>query len=146
MFSRGYAQRIHLGKEVAPLKDRLRKVFERLYFPQSKPHPDVQLVSVTVNFARSLALGSSGVDAEPAVPVATTPLLELHGSGSGEQATPEVLASELTNRLDDFLTAQGLAPRESWSFTLNLFCRLDEKDRAARLLELSDIRIRMSDQ
>lgn len=147
-----YAQRIDLGKEVAPLKDRLRKVFERLYFPQSKPHPDVQLVSITVNYARSLTLGSSGEDAEPAdwrtlfVPVATTPLLELHGSGSGDQATPEVLANELTNRLEAFLAAQGLAPRESWSFTLNLFCRLDEKDRAARLLELSDVRIRMSDQ
>lgn len=147
-----YALPIELGKEVAPLKDRLRKVLERLYFPQSEPHPAMQRVSVTANFARPLAVGSTGDAVEPAdwrslmVPVATTPLLELQASGSGDQATPEVMAREIANHLDAYLDAQGLAPRESWSLALNLFGLAEEKDRASRLLELGDVRIRMSDQ
>ncbi|MEL7444837.1 MAG: LysM domain-containing protein [Pseudomonadota bacterium] len=148
-----YAQRIDLGTEIAPLADRLKTILENIYFPDGEvPVPTRQRVSASMAFTRPAATASSGEQADPAdwksiyVPVSTTPLIELDKDGADNLPTPKAVGDTIAQHLNEFLSGYDLAPTEKWSITLKLFSHLAEKDTPPQLLEVIDVRVRMSDQ
>ncbi|MEP6276355.1 LysM peptidoglycan-binding domain-containing protein [Hyphomonas sp.] len=148
-----YAQRINLGTEIGPLADRLKTIFERIFFPtESGVVPPRQRVSATMAFTRPSATAAGCEEVDPAdwksmfVPVSTTPLIELDQAGTDGLPTPKVAADTIAAHLTEFLSGYDLSPNENWSFTLKLFSHLNDKDTPPQLLEIIDIRVRMSDQ
>ncbi len=146
-----YVHRVEAGNEIGPLEERLERIFSALFFPGAIENPPMQRVSVTASFARPLATGPAAEAAQPAdtttlfVPVATTPLLPLVASGGEGEPDPAELARRLADYLDEELRKRGLSPREAWSFTVKLFGRSGAGNSASQLLEMADLRVRMSD-
>lgn len=146
-----YAQRVDAGSEIGPLEERLQRIFEQLFFPGADL-PDLQRVSVTASFARPLAVGERVAAVEPVdattlfSPVATTPLLPLTPKTQEGKPDPAELARRLADYLTEELTRRGISPREAWSLTVKLFARSGTETSASQLLEMADLRVRMSDQ
>jgi len=70
--------------------------------------------------------------------------MALYRGGEGEP-DPAELARRLADYLDEELRKRGLSPREAWSFTVKLFGRSGTGNSASQLLEMADLRVRMSD-
>lgn len=148
-----YSQRIDLGKEIGPLAERLNVILERIFFPDGEVSvPSRQRVSATMAFTRPSATAKNAAMVEPAdwksmfVPVSTTPLIEMDKDGADEKPTPKIAADTIAEHLAEFLSGYDLAPHENWSFTLKLFSHLEDKDTPPQLLEIIDVRVRMSEQ
>lgn len=146
-----FTYRIDGGGGIGPLAERLKGVIERIYFPKERTSiPQSQRVSITAAFARRIA-EQEGAAVTPDdrttmfAPVATTPLLTLSNKSGEPSPTPAELAEKLAKYLNDEMTNRGIPSRHDWSLTFRLFSSTGDENVPPRLLEITDLRVPMTD-
>jgi hypothetical protein len=146
-----FSHRIDAGGGIAPLAERLKGIFEKIYFPSKfETFGQQQRASVTATFARRLAeqdnLAAAPDDRTTLfAPVVATPLLVLSKSDSPTLPTPKDLADQVAKYLNDEMVNRGISSRHDWSLTLKLFSSVDNSNAPPQLLEISDLRVPMAD-
>jgi hypothetical protein len=147
----GYAGRLDVADGIGYLAERLAK-FLKNFLQLGEPEGlSQQQLSLTLNFARSLVDDSTRLALDPSdpktmfSPIATLPIVKVALQESDESVTPLAIGKAVQDYLMTWIKDRTEARKGTWSFAFKLFSTSEIDPSQPPLLELADLRVRISD-
>jgi hypothetical protein len=147
----GYTGRLDVPDGLGNLAERLAKFLENFLHLGEPEGLSPQQLSLTLNFARSLVDDSTRLALDPSdsktmfSPIATLPIVNVGLQESDESVTPLDLGKAVQDYLMTWLKDRAEARKGTWSFAFKLFSTSAIDPSQPPLLELADLRMRISD-